>query len=192
MAKKFTARLLVLSAALAVSGIASATTPSALSFQEGIGWAPKALPGKAPESGLGSGVPGQFPYTAWSCSGQWCSPAVLPAKSDELTWTRVPHVRGYTPAVPGEDPSAVPEFESETLDRFVTAFGKVKEITGDFTSKLQAAKNEEQAQELRAAAQAETMAALEEAEITLDEYNDVASAMDRDTDLRMRLFARLN
>ncbi|MEY6433010.1 DUF4168 domain-containing protein [Thioalkalicoccus limnaeus] len=187
MAKKFTARLLVLSAALCVSGIASATTPSALPYHEGIGWAPKALPGKAPESGLGSGVPGQFPYTAWSCSGQWCSPAVLPATSDELTWTRVPHVRAYTPGAPAEV-----QFESETLDRFVTAFGKVKEITGDFATKLQAAKTEQQAQELREAAQAETMAALEAAEITLDEYNDVASAMDRDTDLRMRLFARLN
>lgn len=139
-------------------------------------------------------IPGQFPYTAWSCTAQWCSVSQVPAEGESPTWTKTPGAVPYTaPGLDwGQPPAAIPDVDADTLDRFAAALAEIKEISAKFRAAFPGADQVEQAQALREEAQGSALAALDAAQISVDQYNEIADAMDKDLRFRMRVFAAMD
>ncbi|MFO8155800.1 MAG: DUF4168 domain-containing protein [Pseudomonadota bacterium] len=79
------------------------------------------------------------------------------------------------------------EIDDQTLDQFVTAFLSVRDIQSEFSEELGNVEDRERAQELQAEAQDKMVEAVEEAGLSVQEYNQVATQMQNDSDLRERV-----
>lgn len=77
--------------------------------------------------------------------------------------------------------------DDRTLDRFVTAFLDVRDIQAEFAERLGSVEDREQAQSLQSEAQDEMIAAVEDAGLSVQEYNQVATMMQEDPELRERV-----
>jgi len=123
----------------------------------------------------------QFPYSAWDCgrADNKCSPALIPAPGEAISW-------GDSPDWPGF-PGAAPGFSDATLNSFEKAFAEVETISQDFTKELPEDATAEDTKTLRDQAHEKALAALKSANIERSEYNRVAAFMNRDLDLRMQV-----
>ncbi|SEF61467.1 DUF4168 domain-containing protein [Halopseudomonas aestusnigri] len=86
---------------------------------------------------------------------------------------------------PSAAAAAAPVSESD-LEKFVSAEEKVNEIRQELTDELRAASDQEQAQQLQFDAQQEMVEAVESSGIEVARYNEIASRMQTDTELRER------
>jgi len=121
----------------------------------------------------------QFPFSAWTCDRAelWCSPAMIPAEGESIRWGQAPEGPPYV-TVP-------PVISDATVNGFTNAFAKIEDISKGVPTG--------EGQEPRLAqAHSEALQALEAANIDRDKYNDVAVFMNRDLDLRMRVFGAMD
>lgn len=82
------------------------------------------------------------------------------------------------------------EFSEEKLDSFVAAAIEVEELVAEWSPKIEAAQDEQAAEELRAQANEELAAAIESTDgITMAEYQQIAQAARTDQQLAQRLQA---
>ncbi len=79
------------------------------------------------------------------------------------------------------------EVDDQTLDQFVTAFLDVRDIQAEFSEELGGVEDRERAQALQAEAQDQMVEAVEEAGLSVQEYNQVATQMQNDPELRERV-----
>jgi hypothetical protein len=82
------------------------------------------------------------------------------------------------------------EMDSETLDSFADAYVEVRNIQSDFADQLGSVEDREKAQELQREAQEEMVSAVEDAGLSVQEYNQVASQMQNDPELREKVMQR--
>ncbi len=125
----------------------------------------------------------QFPYSAWTCETRgddhWCSPAMIPGEDQRITWDE-------TPSTP--DLTAMPQPVGEDMvTRFESAFSKIEKISQNFTDSLPEDANADDTKALREEAHGKALQAMESANISLSDYNQVAAYLGRSFDLRMRV-----
>jgi hypothetical protein len=82
--------------------------------------------------------------------------------------------------------------DSKTLDQFAEAFGEVQEIRQDFSASLEGVESESKARSLQADAQEKMVTAVQDAGLTVQEYNRIAMQIQRDPELREKVMERTN
>lgn len=87
---------------------------------------------------------------------------------------------GMPPATPGQ---AATSIDPDTLDSFVDAFIDVREISAEFEPQVQAAEDQQAAQDLQMQAQDKMIEAVREHGMTIAEYNELVNAMRMNPDL---------
>lgn len=93
---------------------------------------------------------------------------------------------GQAPAF-GEQTPATAAMTEQTVDAFVDAFVAVQEIREDFSERLQSATNEAEAQAMQQEAQEQMIQAVEQSGMSVQEYNDVAMALQNDPELMQQV-----
>ncbi|SRR5690625_579532 len=79
------------------------------------------------------------------------------------------------------------EVTDDQLQTYAEAEQKVQEIRDDFQQKMPNAESPEEAQTLQQEAQQEMVSAVEDAGLTVEEYNQIASLMQTNPELRQRM-----
>ncbi|WP_024327178.1 DUF4168 domain-containing protein [Thioalkalivibrio sp. AKL19] len=82
------------------------------------------------------------------------------------------------------------DLSEEDIDTFVTAFVAVQEVREDFADRLQNAEDETEAQSMQQEAQDEMVNAVEDAGMSVEEYNEVAMALQNDPELMQEVQER--
>jgi len=99
--------------------------------------------------------------------------------------------QGYEePAQPSYPESQAPsggEVDEQTLQSFVDAYSAVQDVRRELTQELSSTQDESQARELQQKAQQQMVGAVQEAGLTPQEYNQIASQMANDQELRERV-----
>ena len=78
----------------------------------------------------------------------------------------------------------VTSFSDQQLNRFADSYIDILEIQQVFTAKLERAEEPQQAQELQQEANQKMIGAIEDNGLNVQEYTEIARAMDTDHDLR--------
>ncbi|AHE97545.1 DUF4168 domain-containing protein [Thioalkalivibrio paradoxus] len=94
---------------------------------------------------------------------------------------------GAPPAAYGEPTPGSAAITEQTVDTFVDAFVAVQQIREDFAERLQSAADEHEAQTMQQEAQDEMMRAVEESGMSVQEYNEVAIALQDDPELMQQI-----
>ncbi len=82
------------------------------------------------------------------------------------------------------------DLSEQDIDTFVNAFVAVQEVREDFAERLQGADNEGDAQAMQQEAQDEMVSAVEDAGMSVEEYNEVAMALQNDPELMQEVQER--
>ncbi|MFP4182446.1 MAG: DUF4168 domain-containing protein [Thiohalospira sp.] len=82
------------------------------------------------------------------------------------------------------------DVDDEMLDNFSDAYVEVRDIQSDFADKLGSVEDREKAQEMQREAQEKMVSAVEDSDLSVQEYNQVASQMQNDPDLREKVMER--
>jgi hypothetical protein len=95
------------------------------------------------------------------------------------------HAQATSPSAPsfGETTPASAMLTEQTVDTFVDAFVAVQEVREDFAERLGSATNEGEAQTMQQQAQENMLRAVEQTGMSVQEYNDVATALQNDPEL---------
>ncbi|NBC48430.1 MAG: DUF4168 domain-containing protein [Gammaproteobacteria bacterium] len=88
-------------------------------------------------------------------------------------------------------PSAPMNVDDNTVSRFADAFLAVQEISDDLTEKMAEAENAESAQSMQSEARQDMAQAVEDNGISVKQYNDIASGMQRNPQLAERVQAAI-
>lgn len=75
----------------------------------------------------------------------------------------------------------------QQLEQFADALSDVRELGSQYSTEISAAESQEEAQELQREAQTEMVAAVEEAGLSVREYNTIAELMSQNPDLMERV-----
>lgn len=96
---------------------------------------------------------------------------------------------------PAQPPAAAAPAEANIsdaqLEKFVTAFGEVRDLEQAFTRELEKVDNQEEAQALQQGTQQKMMGAVEDAGLSVEEYNQIVSAMRQDPELREEITSQV-
>lgn len=79
------------------------------------------------------------------------------------------------------------DVSDDQLQTYAEAEQKVQEIRDDFQEQMPTAESPEEAQTLQQEAQQEMVSAVEDAGLTVEEYNQIASQMQANPELRQRM-----
>ncbi|MCG5494352.1 DUF4168 domain-containing protein [Ectothiorhodospira variabilis] len=94
---------------------------------------------------------------------------------------------GAQDAPPPEHQGAMPgadvDLSDDTIDEFVDAFVEVQKVNDEFAQRLENASDAEEAQALHQEAQQEMVEAVEATGMNVEEYNEVAMALQNDPEL---------
>ncbi|OOC48273.1 DUF4168 domain-containing protein [Thioalkalivibrio versutus] len=82
------------------------------------------------------------------------------------------------------------DLSEEDIDTFVSAFVAVQEVREDFADRLQSAEDETEAQSMQQEAQDEMVNAVEDSGMSVEEYNEVAMALQNDPELMQEVQER--
>jgi hypothetical protein len=92
-----------------------------------------------------------------------------------------------------EPPQQSKEQISEAkIDQFVTALNEVHTIRNDVATELESTQDAEQAQKVQQRAQQDMIEAVQDAGLSVEEYNQIASRMSSDPELQARISAKLD
>jgi hypothetical protein len=91
---------------------------------------------------------------------------------------------------PPQEQQAAPVSE-EKLEQFVTALNEVHAIRNEAAHELEETTDPQDAQAVQQKAQQQMIEAVEEAGLTIEEYNQIATMMSSDPELQERISARL-
>lgn len=98
---------------------------------------------------------------------------------------------GLGPAAQAQDSGSAGTFADEVdeqqLEAFVVARADVQEIQQDYTSRLQSAENDQDAAELQAEAQEKMVSAVEDAGLSVQEFNRIAEAAQNDPEVQEKI-----
>lgn len=98
---------------------------------------------------------------------------------------------GLGPAAQAQDSGSAGTFADEVdeqqLEAFVVARAEVQEIQQDYTSRLQSAENDQNAAELQAEAQEKMVSAVEDAGLSVQEFNRIAEAAQNDPEVQEKI-----
>ena len=86
-----------------------------------------------------------------------------------------------------QPPAQAEEFDRGQIESFASAARQVGEIRLKWQSRLQAAGDADQAQELQSQAKAEMRRAVEDEGLTVETYNAIAAAAQQNPELAMRI-----
>ena len=92
------------------------------------------------------------------------------------------HAEDTDPAQPQS-----PELSDETLEQFTDAMAEVRSIGQEYSDRIANAEGAEEAQALQRDAQEEMMSAVEEAGLSVQQYNAIAQRMNQDPELMERV-----
>ncbi|MFP3873981.1 MAG: DUF4168 domain-containing protein [Thiohalophilus sp.] len=97
--------------------------------------------------------------------------------------------QGGTGAQQGQPPQqqqgqAAEDIDDESLKKFKDAFANVNEIRESFAGKLEDTEDPEKAQEMQQKAQEEMVSAVEDADLSVEEYNQIFAAVQQDPELQ--------
>ena len=87
-------------------------------------------------------------------------------------------------------PTAAPRVDDTTVDKFVVAFADVRDLQLEFSRKLETADSPDKAQALQQEAQQKMVSAVEEAGLSVADYNQVVTAMEQNPELRDEILSR--
>ncbi|CUS47859.1 MAG: protein with domain of unknown function DUF4168 [Idiomarinaceae bacterium HL-53] len=76
------------------------------------------------------------------------------------------------------------EITDEHIEKFVVALDEIETINESFVAQLESVESQEEAQQLQIEAQREMVSAVEEAGLSVEEYNTVAYRMQSDPEIR--------
>lgn len=79
------------------------------------------------------------------------------------------------------------EVDEQQLEAFVVARADVQEIQQDYTSRLQSAENDQDAADLQAEAQEKMVSAVEDAGLSVQEFNRIAEAAQNDPEVQEKI-----
>jgi hypothetical protein len=95
-----------------------------------------------------------------------------------------------TPAEGSNREAGPLKMNDRTLDRFAEAYVAIRRIQSDFADQLGEVEEREKARELQQEAQEKMVTAVEEAGLSVSEYNQVARRMQNDPELREKVEQR--
>ncbi|MEQ6886144.1 DUF4168 domain-containing protein [Salicola sp. Rm-C-2C1-2] len=89
---------------------------------------------------------------------------------------------------PGMEQSQKPaDFSDEELQQFVDLQDRIGEIRKEYVSQIEAAESEDKARKLQQEAQSEMVTAIEDAGMSVQEYNAIAVAYNSNPDIQKRV-----
>ncbi|MFO7787450.1 MAG: DUF4168 domain-containing protein [Halospina sp.] len=89
---------------------------------------------------------------------------------------------------PGMEQSQQPaDFSDEELQQFVNLQDSIGEIREEYVSQIEAAESEDKARQLQQEAQSEMVSAIEDAGMSVQEYNAIAVAYNSNPDIQERV-----
>ena len=89
---------------------------------------------------------------------------------------------------PGMEQSQKPaDFSDEELQQFVNLQDRIGEIREEYVSQIEAAESEDKARQLQQEAQSEMVSAIEDAGMSVQEYNAIAVAYNSNPDIQKRV-----
>ena len=89
---------------------------------------------------------------------------------------------------PGMEQSQQPaDFSDEELQQFVDLQDRIGEIREEYVSQIEAAESEDKARQLQQEAQSEMVSAIEDAGMSVQEYNAIAVAYNSNPDVQERV-----
>ncbi len=89
---------------------------------------------------------------------------------------------------PGMEQSQQPaDFSDEELQQFVDLQDRIGEIREEYVSQIEAAESEDKARQLQQEAQSEMVSAIEDAGMSVQEYNAIAVAYNSNPDVQKRV-----
>lgn len=86
----------------------------------------------------------------------------------------------------------MPDVSEEQIEAFAQAYVQLSQVREEYTARVQAAENQEQARELQQEANDAMTAAIEEAGLSVEEYQQVALAINANAELRERVTEMLS
>lgn len=92
--------------------------------------------------------------------------------------------------VPQQD--SVPDVSEEQIEAFVQAYVRLSEVREEYTARVQAAEDQEEARQLQQEANEAMTTAIEETGLSVEEYQQVALAINADAELRDRVTEMLS
>ena len=99
--------------------------------------------------------------------------------------------QGEQQAQPMPQQQEAPEVSESQINAFVEAYIAVNEVREDYTARLQEAEDQEQAQQLQQEANDAMTAAIEDNGMSIEEYQEVAMAVNADADVREQVTTML-
>lgn len=95
------------------------------------------------------------------------------------------------PAQTTPEPHQSIELTEEKIEQFVDAMTEVREIRDEAAAELERADDTQQAQQVQQDAQIRMIEAVENAGLSVEEYNQIAMMMSSDPELQQRVSSRL-
>lgn len=89
--------------------------------------------------------------------------------------------QGQRPAAPQV------ELSEKKISKFSEAYAEISTIRQDYTDRMRSAEDQSKARELQQQAQSEMMAAVKETGLSVQDYNRIAQAIQRNPELRNRV-----
>lgn len=86
----------------------------------------------------------------------------------------------------------MPDVSEEQIEAFVQAYIQLSQVREEYTARVQAAEDQEEARELQQEANDAMTTAIEEAGLSVEEYQQVALAINANAELRERVTERLS
>jgi transcription initiation factor IIF auxiliary subunit len=99
--------------------------------------------------------------------------------------------QGEQQAQPMPQQQEAPEVSESQINAFVEAYIAVSEVREEYTARLQEAEDQEQAQQLQQEANDAMTAAIEDNGMSIEEYQEVAMAVNADADVREQVTTML-
>ncbi|MDQ2068878.1 DUF4168 domain-containing protein [Natronospira bacteriovora] len=99
--------------------------------------------------------------------------------------------QGQQQAQPMPQQQEAPDVSDEQINAFVDAYVAVSEVREEYTARLQEADSQEEAQELQQEANDAMTAAIEDSGLSIEEYQQVAMAVNADAEVREQVTTML-
>lgn len=84
-----------------------------------------------------------------------------------------------------------PDVSDEQIEQFVDAYINLSDVREDYTTRVQEAEDQEEAQAIQEEANEAMTAAIEDAGLSMEEYQEVAMAINADSEIRERVTSML-
>lgn len=116
-------------------------------------------------------------------SGLLLAPVLMAQEGDSADTGNQSEQREQMPS----EQAAAKDFQQETLEQFADAYVAVGDVHSEYSERLQEAEGTDDAQSVQQEANDRMVEAIEEQGLEVQEYSEIAAALERDPDLRERV-----